>query len=819
MSTLIATIAEKIKDKGRHSTSELPPLLEQAEQIAGNSSESLLTRGLAHRAAGNALRLMNKFELSLAHYRQAIEHLEEAGEPLELARTLHAKLVPLFFIGNFDELFADADRARKLFESLGDRRGIARLNVNLAHAYHRLDRHHEALECSEAAVRILDEVGDAEGFVAASINSAATLTSMHEFERAERHYENARQTAQANDLWSSVLLCRHNSAYLRYFAGDAQAALQEYRTLHDEYRKLNDDWQICRCLLDEAEIYLEIGELEEAIRTARESCTLARKLELNLEIGRALMFEAAACQRLDRSDEAAPLLQEATRRFEREGNTIWSAAAKLQAVLLMEGDRESALPDAIAARARLHGAGLPHRLAMADIVIGRIQQTIGDVECATQSFRSALSAARQSRSEWMQFHAAYELGKSLLASDQRESGALFQHAEQMLDRLWSRLGSDDLKMAFLSDRENVYTHLVRAAQDSPALAFELAERSRSRILREQLIAPGIDTSCAGIQSRLKTNECVLEYFIAGNDLYIFTVTSRSIDCTLRQGVVQSLRTACEHLDRHMSSCSVTWEKVRSAHDHLKKTAAAHLAQFREHLVEPVIHRLTNTVIVVPHGFLHGVPFHAFLDERQVRYSPSALLYCTPSAGQHTAPPLFVAFSRNSLSTINEVESAAAHFPGATVLINPMFGELRDAFAEVRSLVHIAGHAGIDTVGGKLSWIDAPDRRLTGRDLVDMHIRAETIVITGCQTARRAIRPGDEWQGLMRAFYTSGANAIVSAFWDIRDEAARRFASAFYPQFDGSNAAAAVQAACETLKGWQPHPYFWAGFAAFVRRTT
>ena len=78
----------------------------------------------------------------------------------------------------------------------------------------------------------------------------------------------------------------------------------------------------------------------------------------------------------------------------------------------------------------------------------------------------------------------------------------------------------------------------------------------------------------------------------------------------------------------------------------------------------------------------------------------------------------------------------------------------------------------------------------------MQVRAKTLVITGCQTARRAIQPGDEWLGLMRSFYSSGASTIVLALCDI--EAARRFAGEFYRQFDGVNALAAVRNAAAAI---------------------
>ena len=200
-----------------------------------------------------------------------------------------------------------------------------------------------------------------------------------------------------------------------------------------------------------------------------------------------------------------------------------------------------------------------------------------------------------------------------------------------------------------------------------------------------------------------------------------------------------------------------------------------------HLISPVEHELRRTVIFAPHGFLHGVPLHALFDG------------------------------------IREVEEAASLVQSGTVLKNPSIDEFRDALRAPRRILHIAGHAGIDTVTGKISWIETGDGRLTNRDLTEMNIRAKTLVITGCQTARRIIQPGDEWLGLMRSFYMSGAGTIVSAFWDIRDEAARRFSSEFYKTFEEQNALFAARSASQAVRGWRTHPYFWAGFAVFVRK--
>jgi CHAT domain-containing protein len=356
-------------------------------------------------------------------------------------------------------------------------------------------------------------------------------------------------------------------------------------------------------------------------------------------------------------------------------------------------------------------------------------------------------------------------------------------------------------------------------------AFEYSEKARSRVLRERLQNGSPRASADAIRSCLSPEESIVEYFISGDDLQIFVVTKDTLVSSHQPGVIRRLKSNWEDLERHIASCSVKWERLAAVRHHLDKTAQTHLHDLYQHLIAPVEHELRQTVIFAPHGFLHGVPLHAlfdgnrYLSERfEIGYTPSASLYCSPAPDVRYEDPLFVAFSTSPESTsTQEVEEAASLVKSATVLRNPSLHVFREALRAPRRIVHIAGHAGIDTVTGKISWIETGEGRLTNRDLTEMNIRAKTLVITGCQTARRIIQPGDEWLGLMRSFYLSGANTIVTAFWDIRDEAARRFSNEFYRNFEERNPLPAVRSAAETIRGWRSHPYFWSGFAVFVRK--
>jgi tetratricopeptide (TPR) repeat protein len=200
VSNPVVELAEQIRLKGQRSTAELPELLKEAERLAHDETQDRLTRALAHRAAGNAHQLLNPFQSALENDDSAAGFLEGLNEPVELGRTLHAKVGMLFSLSRFDELFGCSERARWLFEECSDHKRLARLDVNLALAYHRRGQPQKALECSERAVGILEGIQDEEGFVAASINSAVTRTAIDEFERAEQRYR-AQSTPQCDGTW------------------------------------------------------------------------------------------------------------------------------------------------------------------------------------------------------------------------------------------------------------------------------------------------------------------------------------------------------------------------------------------------------------------------------------------------------------------------------------------------------------------------------------------------------------------------------------------------------------------------------------------
>jgi CHAT domain-containing protein len=99
-----------------------------------------------------------------------------------------------------------------------------------------------------------------------------------------------------------------------------------------------------------------------------------------------------------------------------------------------------------------------------------------------------------------------------------------------------------------------------------------------------------------------------------------------------------------------------------------------------------------------------------------------------------------------------------------------------------------------------------------RDIVDLRLNAEVVVLSGCETGRHAVDAGEELSGLTRAFHAAGARRLVTTLWPVRDAAALKIADRFHADFlAGSRPSAALRYSILALRHETPHPSWWAPF--------
>ena len=141
------------------------------------------------------------------------------------------------------------------------------------------------------------------------------------------------------------------------------------------------------------------------------------------------------------------------------------------------------------------------------------------------------------------------------------------------------------------------------------------------------------------------------------------------------------------------------------------------------------------------------------------------------------------------------------------------------------IVHFATHGLInsrhaDLSGIVLSLVDQEGKPQNGflrlYDIYNMHLSAELVVLSACQTALGKDIKGEGLVGLTRGFMYAGAARIVASLWRTEDRATAVLMGRFYESMlsgNGMSPAAALRKAQLSMwndKRWR-QPRYWAAF--------
>ncbi|HEX8180047.1 MAG TPA: CHAT domain-containing protein [Pyrinomonadaceae bacterium] len=140
------------------------------------------------------------------------------------------------------------------------------------------------------------------------------------------------------------------------------------------------------------------------------------------------------------------------------------------------------------------------------------------------------------------------------------------------------------------------------------------------------------------------------------------------------------------------------------------------------------------------------------------------------------------------------------------------------------IVHFATHGLLNrqhpTLSGVvLSLVNEQGRRQDGflrlHDIYNMHLAADLVVLSACNTGLGKDVRGEGLIGLTRGFMYAGAAGVLTSLWKVDDEATAELMKQFYLELfeRGQRPAAALrraQLAVGAQTRWRA-PYYWAGF--------
>lgn len=293
------------------------------------------------------------------------------------------------------------------------------------------------------------------------------------------------------------------------------------------------------------------------------------------------------------------------------------------------------------------------------------------------------------------------------------------------------------------------------------------------------------------------------------------------------------------------------------------------------LIEPIedlFNKSVRNLIIIPDGILYYLPFESLIKPRisvkskgemlienyNISYMPSAssllflqtngqgrsfnkdLLamgnpeYKMSSIGdEHGTTPAQVRFEMyNSLGfdfsplphSEDEIQDISKYFEKSKcdIYLKDQANEhtFKSVAQKAYRIIHFACHGFVDEAMPLRSALvlslmnnEIEDGFLQAREIYNMRLGSEMVVLSACQTGRGRIESGEGILGLQRVFFFAGARSVVSTLWEIGDKPAAQFMEYFYDRLaQGYGKANSLRLAkIQMMKSRYAHPFFWAGF--------
>ena len=368
---------------------------------------------------------------------------------------------------------------------------------------------------------------------------------------------------------------------------------------------------------------------------------------------------------------------------------------------------------------------------------------------------------------------------------------------------------------------------------------ELLLEMRERNPRHMTLVAAVTATWRDVGRRLGSDAALIEYLASDSGSLAFVVT-RDTFAVVDLGVER--RTLARLVEFARGTVVLTPAGSTPA----ESLWRGPLRQLNQYLIAPLEETglLTGKarLILAPHAELHYVPFAAllggagrtrFLIERyEVAVTPSASVWLALGdrrAGPVPSGTLALAPRTDVLPASRREVAAVGRLGGPDVQVLSGGTATETAFrreAPTRRILHLATYGVLNKQNPLFSYVDlaadsAEDGRLEVHEVFGLHLAADLVVLSACQTglgsgALGDVPAGDDWVGLTRAFLHAGAANVVATLWPVEDWATASLMERFYDGYrsDGNTERALAAAQRGLLAApATSHPFYWAGFVS------
>lgn len=765
----------------------------------------------------NVLAEMDQPDKALELLQKAAVQFDRGGRSIyaEQAR-FHAAYLYLLR-GNYNASLATFHRARDRVTELGSHELAAYCSLGMAQVLLALNAFEDAAENSETAREIFERLKMPFESARAYLASGLAAMGLRQVEPARTRLVQARE---AFEKCGNAIFTALSDSYWAELAGKTGDYMEMLDRARSAVRVFSRNRLLTRAAYARLLMARAAYELQDWAKAVRWAKTALRSVEGRFAPGVTYQcYHLLGCIQRDRNRPNAALDN-----FRRSVGAVeqmreWILADEFKASFLQ--DKSGVYEDAIAAclnNAQDTSLQEAFRLvessksrALADLLVRYMRGSNDDgsnndgsnddgVQIPAASNRRARFLNLVERLNWYisQIRLEEEKGKTRTEStlDRYRSAAL--RCERQIKQLFSRMESEDL--------------YGEAQQVRPA-------------------------SEADLRAALLPDETAVEFFITGREISAFIVSSQGIR------VVRSI-TSRNNVDRLISALRFQLDKLtyepgylRAHRHHLKEATNHYLEQLYHEVFSPLRDKIANNsrLIIVPHGVLHYLPFHALydgtnylIDRFEISYAPSAAVLklcrtrsaqrqkadCNGAANEPYRQMVSLGLPDQDAPHIeDEIRMVSALFPDAIMLLDGAATcENLFRYAPGARFLHLSSHGVFRRDNPMFSFLKLADCQLNFYSLLDLRLRAEMVTLSACQTGVNALLPGDELHGLMRGFLSAGAPAMTVSLWKVADRSTAELMAQMYLNIRaGQSKRAALRNAQLTIKKSYDHPYYWAPF--------
>ncbi len=744
-----------------------------------------------------SLRNMAVCHQSLNNYRQALELYEQARNACEeenlpiLVGEIDYNIAYLYYLrGDYTRALELYRTTRNRSEKSGERYHMALCDLDQAEIFLELNLVEEAADLAQRAFASFDELGMPYETAKALANLAFAVNRQGKTFLALELLTKARKifVQEENQVWPALIDLYE--ALMMYSAGRPLEAARLAGRAHAGFSRLSLPTKIAMCELLLARVRLENGELDEA----RKICSAGLERLRHLDVP-ALRYQVYFV--LGQIEEAAGDSDRALEAYRKSQGNL----ERLRGHLHTEELKVDFLED---------------KLQVYESLVSLILREEVTFEGKRAAFGCIEKAKTRSLADLMAFRAHALQPRRVARSDQAE---LVRNLREELNWYYRQI---DLQEMRGDDR----------SREEVAQLREFSQKQEANLLRTLKELQASDEEFSSLQdaatvdietvrSVVPEDTLLLEYYVARGVVYACILGRDQLEI-VPVTVASRAREKLRLLYFQLSKFRLGSEYVGEFLEVINEATHSSLRDLFAELIGPIRGLLSGRqLVVVPHGFLHYVPFHALLDgdrylldDVSISYAPSASAYylsCDKRGARDGGSLVLAGTDVEPSRILEEARAAAAVLPNARLFVGTEAGEeaLR-AHGRKSRIVYLAAGSSFRRDNPMFSTIQLGGAQLSLFDLYSLRLRAELVVLSGCEMTTSG--DGDELVGLTRGLLYAGARSVLVDLWPAGEESKLLLMRSFLTSVgEGFAASEALRQAMQDTRRLYPHPFYWASF--------